>query len=537
MYQEIKLNEIKTNPHNPRKRFEGKKFDELVESIRQKGVIEPIVLRNMKKGFEIVAGERRFRALSKVAESNGGSEACRIPAMVRDLSDDEAFEFMTIENLQREDLTEQEEAQSFKAYIEKNGDEALPELAERTGIKASYIRRRIAVFALPKKIIKEWGKGRLLYGHLEQLLRVKKNQVMELYEKIFNWDDEARPVRDLKERIDELSPNLHAGSFKKDKCKTCRFNSDVQGELFELGMKKAHCLNPACFKEKQRDYLTKNWKRTSYHKKNKTNGFVFITDVERYSWHEFYSWTRSPGKKCRSCDKFITVLEVNGKESASKVCMGDDACFKAFTSEKKKKKKDENAPRVPWHGEYFREEFFKEQIPFRFKDVPAGDEKALRIVLLSLLESNRELLTWFNEMHKVKKSGYLHAVDLFPFISEMSAEQLHEDLKSAALVVVLQDQQSADTRRIVADHIGIDLSKEYQVTKEYLQKKTIKELLAFGETSKVFQDPKAQTFLYETLLKKRKRFSSCKKAELVRVFLECGVDLKGKVPAEILAVE
>jgi hypothetical protein len=72
------------------------------------------------------------------------------------------------------------------------------------------------------------------------------------------------------------------------------------------------------------------------------------------------------------------------------------------------------------------------------------------------------------------------------------------------------------------------------VTKEWFSKKTIKEILAFGEASGIFAEKKAQTFLYEKLLKKRGSFKACKKSELMRVFMESGVELKGKVPAEVL---
>jgi len=141
-YQEVELSKIVSNPWNPRKTFSGPKFDELADSVRAKGVIEPILLRPLESGtMEIVAGERRYRALCQVAQENGGLEAARIPAMVREFSDDEAFEIMTIENLQREDLTELEEAQSFQTYLNRKGKDALPELAERTGINPRYIRR------------------------------------------------------------------------------------------------------------------------------------------------------------------------------------------------------------------------------------------------------------------------------------------------------------------------------------------------------------------------------------------------------------
>lgn len=141
-YQDVELSRIKANPMNPRKHFGGPKDDELVASIRSKGVLQPIVIRPKGKDFELVAGERRWRAASAVAKENGGLAGTTIPAMVRELTDDEAFDVMTIENLQREDLSEREEAEGFKAYLDRKGEDALPDLSSRTGIDPRYIRRR-----------------------------------------------------------------------------------------------------------------------------------------------------------------------------------------------------------------------------------------------------------------------------------------------------------------------------------------------------------------------------------------------------------
>jgi hypothetical protein len=93
---------------------------------------------------------------------------------------------------------------------------------------------------------------------------------------------------------------------------------------------------------------------------------------------------------------------------------------------------------------------------------------------------------------------------------------------------------SAPTRRLVAVHLGSDLSTEWRLTQEYLDKKTTKEIHAIAEQFGFFRDDKAKAYLYETLGKKRDRFDLCKKAELVKIILESGVDLAGKVPAEIL---
>jgi ParB family chromosome partitioning protein len=160
MYKEVNLKNITPNPHNPRTCFEGRAFDELVASIKKQGVIEPVIVRalNGSGSFELIAGERRFRA-SKEA----GKES--IPALVKDLTDDQAFDVMTIENLQRENLTEYEEAKAFKLYVDRKGaDKAVAELAERTGINHRYIQRRVAVLSLPDYILTIWQENNLLYG-------------------------------------------------------------------------------------------------------------------------------------------------------------------------------------------------------------------------------------------------------------------------------------------------------------------------------------------------------------------------------------
>ena len=147
-FENVVLSTIQANPLNPRKNFEGKKFEELIASVRKVGVIEPVLLRPIESGkkskiqYEIIAGERRFRAMSQIASEDGGLDKNSIPSIIQAMSDDDAFDLMTIENLQREDLSELEEAESFKIYLEKKGKEALPELAERTGINPQYINRR-----------------------------------------------------------------------------------------------------------------------------------------------------------------------------------------------------------------------------------------------------------------------------------------------------------------------------------------------------------------------------------------------------------
>jgi hypothetical protein len=101
----------------------------------------------------------------------------------------------------------------------------------------------------------------------------------------------------------------------------------------------------------------------------------------------------------------------------------------------------------------------------------------------------------------------------------------------------MQPGYGPNGRHAIAQHFGIDLSKEWRITEDYLKAKTIKEILVFGKKLGFWQDKKAQAYLYEKLGKKRGAFESCKKTDLIKVILKSGMDLAGKVPEEILRVE
>jgi len=486
-----------------------------------------------------VAGERRFRA-SCTIDLKGS-----IPSIVKELSEDEAFEFMIIENLQREDLTEMEEAQSFKEFVDRKGAESIPELSDRTGIRAGYIRRRIAVIGLPGYILKAWEKGKLKYGHLEQFLRVKsKDKLKALYEYAAGITRYMpASVKDLKEKIEEMAPALHHAFFdmEKEGCIKCPLNSKVQKSLWDIGdLKRAHCLDPNCFKKKQNNYLNAHWKETALYEKFKTNGFRFEENVQWGDYHLFYDWELKPTKKCESCPHFLTIINTLGEpgRGEGRACF-DRSCYDARVREKEKKKKekeagqkDEDSPRVDWHGRHFREEFFKVRIPERFEEWHREGKHSAHLMLIALLKSNRDLKNdWFGKKMKIKDDGcYIPSDKLFKFVFPMTMETTIEVIRQASLKVIMQSEFGAEARWLIADYLGIDLGKEFSVTQEYLEKKTIKEMLKFGNKSALFETKECKDYL-EKLGKKA--FDKLKKTELIDVFLKSGIDLAGKVPAEI----
>lgn len=546
IYQEMELNRLTPNPHNPRKRFAGPEFEDLVKSILKKGVLQPILARPMDgAGLEIVFGERRWRASLAAAEQNGGPEGKTIPTMVRELSDGEAFDLMCIENLQREDLTELEEARGFKIYVDKRGKDSISDLADRTGIDPRYIRRRLAVLSLPRATLRAWEKGDVKFGHLEQLCRLKdQKEIREYTKKIVQWGG-SYTIGNLRDDIESRAPELKHAKFDLEKagCPSCRNNSDIQQSLFELSsLKGAHCLHPKCFKRNQNNFLQANWKKTGYRKSHGTNGFRFRGDVDWSDFHSFYEGDGADLESCKKCDFYVTLLKVTGSVDYGRVCMGDKACYNhrlpggasdgdgSACGGKK---------RGAWHGEYFREQFYQQALPVKLREVPVDADVSAAVMLFALLKSNDALHEWFMERNGMLPEDKYHTPFLsneaiWKIVSGMDALQAKEALKEASVMVVTLDREDTESRRAIADHVGISLEKEWRITEEYLDKKTIPEIRAIGENFGVFEQPAAKTFLYETLLKKRGSFKSCKKGELKRIFLESGVDLSGVVPEEVL---
>ena len=518
-FREIKLGEIAPSPMNPRKGFTGDKFAELVASIKQKGVIEPIIIRPVKaRGvpYEIVVGERRFRA-------SCDADLETIPAIVRELTDDEAYDFMLVENLQREDLTEREEAASFKAYVGRHGKESEKDLAEKTGIRPGYIRSRVRVLELPAKVLKAWDDGKLVFGHLQQLLRLPDEEALEgMIKWVFQqlqWEH-GLTVKDLARQIDEEAPAIGGAFFKAaESCQACPSNSAVQKELFGVETKGARCLNSKCFKNRQVEWLSANWKTTAIAKKAGTNSFRFEGDLDYSDFNRFGDYRGKPGKKCAGCENFISIIELSGKVEHEQACVGDKGCYRAITNPKSAKgretgERDPEAPRATWHGEFFRDVFLSKRIPEVLAGVDPEDPKIKALLLVCAVHGNQSVLDTRN-----LSAGLL----------AKSTSELQKAFKAVVEKVVLSGQHVGTTeyngfgtkgRQLVGKYLGIDLEKEFAVDADYLDKKTKAEIIAFGKKFKLFD--------------KNVDVAKLKKSDLVKVVLAHGEKLVGLVPNEIL---
>jgi len=132
----VELKDIKSSPYNSRKTFDAEKMKELVASVEEKGILNPILLRPKGDRYEIVCGERRFRAATTAGLKD-------IPAVVRILTDQQALECMVIENLQREDVHPLEEAEGYEALMKKHGYKTVEDIAAKIGKSRAYVYGRL----------------------------------------------------------------------------------------------------------------------------------------------------------------------------------------------------------------------------------------------------------------------------------------------------------------------------------------------------------------------------------------------------------
>ena len=173
---ELNLDEIRPNPYQPRKIFKEDSLKELAESIKINGVFQPIIVKKSIKGYDLVAGERRFRA-SKLA----GKQT--IPAIIRDFSENQMIEIALLENLQRENLNVIEEALAYKSMIEKL-NLTQEELSQKVSKSRSHITNILGLLRLPSEIQKMLINNELTMGHARVLSKLENEEKMLEYAKM-----------------------------------------------------------------------------------------------------------------------------------------------------------------------------------------------------------------------------------------------------------------------------------------------------------------------------------------------------------------
>ena len=187
---ELPLSELRPNPYQPRKIFDDEALNELASSIKEHGVFQPIIVKKTIKGYDIVAGERRFRASKKAGLTT-------IPAIIQDFTDEEMMSIALLENLQREDLNAIEEANAYKAMLDAS-NLTQEELAQRVGKSRSHVTNMLGLLKLPKTVQDMVLYNKISMGHARVLSKLEsKDQIEDLADKVVKDGLSVRELESL----------------------------------------------------------------------------------------------------------------------------------------------------------------------------------------------------------------------------------------------------------------------------------------------------------------------------------------------------
>lgn len=220
--QEISIKEVRPNPYQPRKYFEPEAIQELKESILQHGILQPIIVRKSIKGYEIVVGERRFRAAKE-------AKLTKVPVVIRSLTEQQMMELALLENLQREDLTPIEEATAYQSLMVKL-ELTQEQLASRLGKSRPHIANHIRLLSLPKSVQELMNDGKLSMGHGRALLGLKRKEKLKaVIDKVLQEHLNVRQLEQLIQQLNESVPR----ETKKDPEEKDIFLKDHESVLRE----------------------------------------------------------------------------------------------------------------------------------------------------------------------------------------------------------------------------------------------------------------------------------------------------------------
>ncbi len=210
----VRISQIEPNKDQPRKEFDQDALDDLADSIRTYGLLQPLVVRPLEKGYQLVAGERRWRA-SRIA---GLAE---VPVIIKELTDAETAEIALVENLQREDLNPIEEAAGYKALMD-DFNLTQDEVAAKVGRSRSAVANAVRLLGLPDSILEMIKNGKISQGHGRALLAFKDKEEQLKAARIASFGANVREIERLAKKAETKEPttktkqeNLSAPYFKE----------------------------------------------------------------------------------------------------------------------------------------------------------------------------------------------------------------------------------------------------------------------------------------------------------------------------------
>lgn len=196
-YFQCPIEELRPHSNQPRKIFDNDKLEELAASVKEKGIIQPLVVRRVDDHYQIIAGERRWRAAQKAGLD-------KVPVVIQDVSEDWALEMALIENVQREDLSPIEEAEAYQ-YLIKSFDLSQEEVAKRVGKERPTVANALRLLKLPDGIRADLNEGRLSMGHARALLAlVDEDDMAEAAQQVISKKLSVRETEALVKKIKDF---------------------------------------------------------------------------------------------------------------------------------------------------------------------------------------------------------------------------------------------------------------------------------------------------------------------------------------------
>ena len=223
--KELNIEDLRVNPYQPRKVFDEDALKELAYSIKEHGVFQPIIVKKSIKGYDIVAGERRYRA-SKMAGLK------TIPAIIRDFNDEQMMEIALLENLQRENLTAIEEAEAYQLIQEKLSL-TQEELSKKVGKSRSHITNILGLLRLPKEVQDMVNSSKLTMAHARVLSKLNnEEQMIDLANKIVKENMNVRNLEELSKK--EVKKNKIT---RKEKSNEYKYVEDLMQDKLDAKVK------------------------------------------------------------------------------------------------------------------------------------------------------------------------------------------------------------------------------------------------------------------------------------------------------------
>lgn len=522
--QTIKIDQISAG-ENIRKDITKESLLSLIESIKDKGILQPLLVRSNGEKFDLLDGYRRFSA-AKYAELK------EIPVISIDIEKDDRIEYQLVANLQREDLNAIDEALAYKAL---GDDFSVKDIMVITGRPEYRIRRILALLALCPEVKEMIKKGEISAEHgfvLTHIESAKFQKALANDIKKYRYS----PSR-AEGELEHYSQRLETACFDKKECVKCAFNGTLMKDLFDKeNSLDGKCLNADCYFKKISEFqkvkeaeLKKSGKKVIVVKDEPKYGskeYDAMKELVDFTGYEAQGFDKEKFKtECNAtCPTFAYIIGPAGQTKP--VCLNAD-CFKR--SLRKAKAIERRGTSLPKTGDpekdastayesrqkenridFFKREFFIKGLKGNAKDVQIN-----RLLLHQLFQSesgNGESISLLMKSGKNKPNWEMRQLEL---LNELTNSKLIELVKE----VILNRLNNYTTEQLekLGEEASLDIGRQFVITKEYLEKFSKAGLMKFTKEMKL----KVGSLVFKE-----------KKDEIIKIMLASGT--KGKVPKEMI---